>query len=103
MPASSADVAMNMTLFKSLLARMLRTLPTCAAHQRFPDDEAAENSLWSAPIRLKGSAENDRRDQNHAVRGRGGAECIPERRPVDVIEEILRQLALSLATLREES
>jgi HPt (histidine-containing phosphotransfer) domain-containing protein len=108
MPSIDAGIVQQMfgddiALFKSLLARMLRdfadlALPICVS----PDDETSRKQLMERTHKLKGSA--GMIGATRIMRFAGAAEvAFQECRPVDVIEEILRQLALSLTTLREES
>ena len=93
----------DMSLFKSLLARMLRefadlALPVCVS----PDDEPTRSQLKGRAHKLKGSA--GMIGATRIMRFAGAAEvALQEGRPADIVEEILRQLALALTTLREEA
>jgi PAS domain S-box-containing protein len=93
----------DLPLFKSLLARMLRdyadlALPICVS----PDDRATRSQLEQRTHKLKGSAGMIGAPQ--VMRLAGAAErALQECRPADIVEEILRQLALALTTLREEA
>jgi PAS domain S-box-containing protein len=93
----------DMTLFKSLLARLLREFADLALPSSVsPDDRSAWSLLTARTHKLKGSA--GMIGATRVMRFAGAAEAaLREHRPVDLIEEILRQLALTLITLREET
>ena len=109
-PMSSIDSAIvqqmfgdDLALFKSLLARMLRdyadlALPICVS----PDDQITRGELEGRTHKLKGSA--GMVGATKVMRLAGLAEAaLHERQPASSVEEILKQLALSLTTLCEES
>jgi CheY-like chemotaxis protein len=93
----------DMSLFKSLLSRVLRefadlALPFSVAS----DDEAARDQLKGRTHKLKGSS--GMIGATRIMRLAGAAEvALQDGRPADLIEEILRQLAQALTTLREEA
>jgi PAS domain S-box-containing protein len=110
-PMSSIDSAIvqqmfgdDLALFKSLLARMLRdyadlALPICVSS---PDDQTTRGQLEGRTHKLKGSA--GMIGATKVMRLAGAAEAaLHEHQPADSVEEILRQLALALTTLCEES
>jgi CheY-like chemotaxis protein/HPt (histidine-containing phosphotransfer) domain-containing protein len=109
-PMSSIDSAIvqqmfggDLVLFKSLLARMLRdyadlALPICVS----PDDQTTRGQLEGRTHKLKGSA--GMIGATKVMRLAGAAEAaLHGRQPADSVEAILRQLALALTTLCEES
>jgi PAS domain S-box-containing protein len=93
----------DLPLFKSLLARMLREfadlgLPVSVSS----DDQTTQSEIKARTHKLKGSA--GMIGATKIMRLAGAAEvALQERRPVDIIEGILTQLASALTTLREES
>jgi PAS domain S-box-containing protein len=93
----------DLSLFKSLLARMLRDFADLAlATPVAPDDPAARTEIKSRVHKLKGSA--GMIGATKIMRLAGAAEvALQECRPADVVEEVLRQLASALAALREEA
>ena len=108
MPSIDAGVVQQMfgddlSLFKSLLARMLRefadlALPIAVA----PDDRAARTQIQGRAHKLKGSA--GMIGATKVMRLAGAAEiALQECRPADVLEGILAQLALALTALREDT
>jgi HPt (histidine-containing phosphotransfer) domain-containing protein len=108
MPSIDAGVVQqmfgdDMSLFKSLLARMLRefadlALPIAVAS----GDQAARSEIQGRVHKLKGSA--GMIGATKVMRLAGATEiALQERRPADVVEEILAQLALALTALREDT
>jgi PAS domain S-box-containing protein len=93
----------DMTLFKSVLGRMLRdyadlSLPHCTSLS----DEAARRRLAARTHKLKGSA--GMIGANRIMRLAGAAEtALLKDGSLDAIEKILQQLASALSTLREEA
>ena len=93
----------DLSLFKSLLARMLRefadfALPTAVS----PDDQANHSGIKARAHKLKGSA--GMIGATAVMRLASAAEAaLQECRPVDIIEGVLTQLASALTTLREEA
>ena len=91
------------SLFKSLLARMLRdyadlALPISVS----PDDQTIRSRLQERTHRLKGSAGMIGATKVMLLAG-AAEEALQECRPVDTVEGILRQLSSALTTLREEA
>jgi CheY-like chemotaxis protein len=93
----------DMSLFKSLLARVLRDFADLALPISVsPDDEAARAQLKGRTHKLKGSS--GMIGATRIMRLAGAAEvALQDCRPPDLIEEILRQLAQALAALGEEA
>jgi len=93
----------DLPMFKSLLARMLRdfadlALPTSVS----ADDQSTRSEIKARTHKLKGSA--GMIGATKVMRLAGAAEvALQECRPADLVEEILKQLALALITLREEA
>jgi PAS domain S-box-containing protein len=93
----------DLTLFKSVLGRMLRdyadlSLPNCASL----NDEATRSELAARTHKLKGSA--GMIGANRIMRLAGAAEAaLLKDRSLDAIDNILQQLASALTTLREEA
>jgi len=93
----------DLSLFKSLLSRMLRdnselSLPLSVSL----DDEAACRHLKERTHKLKGSA--GMIGATHVMRFAGAAErALQEARPVDLVEGIFKKLAAALTTLGEEA
>jgi PAS domain S-box-containing protein len=93
----------DLSLFKSLLARMLRDyadleLPLSVS----PDDQTIRSQLMGRTHKLKGSA--GMLGATRVMQLAGAAEeALQECRPVDIVEGILGQLSLALTTLREEA
>jgi HPt (histidine-containing phosphotransfer) domain-containing protein len=108
MPSIDSGVVQQMfgddlPLFKSPLARVLRDFADLAAPIAISPNDLAGRSLTQARAhKLKGSA-----GVIGAVRVMqlaGAAEtALEEGRPVGVVEEIIRQLAIALTALREEA
>jgi PAS domain S-box-containing protein len=93
----------DLSLFKSLLARMLRdcadlALPICVS----PDDQTTRSQLQGRTHKLKGSAGMIGATKVMLLAG-AAEEALQECRPVDIVEGILRQLSSALTTLREEA
>jgi HPt (histidine-containing phosphotransfer) domain-containing protein len=93
----------DLPLFKSLLARVLRdyadlALPICVSR----DDPAIRSRLKARTHKLKGSAGVIGATRVMQLAG-AAEEALEECRPVELAEEILRQLAHALTTLREEA
>ncbi len=90
------------SLFKSVLARMLRdyadlALPICA-----PFDDAARSQLTARAHKLKGSA--GMVGATRIMRLAGAAEsALLQGRAAEVIARLLQQLAAALTTLREQA
>jgi PAS domain S-box-containing protein len=108
MPSIDAGVVQQMfgddlSLFKSLLARMLRefadlALPIAVA----PEDQSARSQLQGRTHKLKGSA--GMIGATKVMRLAGAAEiALQEGGPVEVVERILTQLAQALIALREDT
>ncbi|HXN08413.1 MAG TPA: response regulator, partial [Candidatus Acidoferrales bacterium] len=93
----------DLALFKSLLARVLRDFADLALPISVsPEDPITRRELKRRTHKLKGSAGVI--GATTIMRLAGAAEeAIEECRPVDIVEGILRQLALALTTLREEA
>jgi CheY-like chemotaxis protein/HPt (histidine-containing phosphotransfer) domain-containing protein len=93
----------DFTLFKSLLARVLREFADLALPISLsPEDPIARSELRARTHKLKGSAGVI--GATNVMRLAGEAEhALEEGRAVDVVEAILMQLALALITLREET
>ena len=93
----------DLALFKSLLARVLREFADLALPISVsPEDLSARSELKARTHKLKGSAGVI--GATTIMRLAGEAEqAIDECRSVDIVEEILRQLALALTALREEA
>jgi CheY-like chemotaxis protein/HPt (histidine-containing phosphotransfer) domain-containing protein len=93
----------DLTLFKSVLGRMLRdyadfSLPICVSF----DDEATRSQFVARTHKLKGSA--GMIGATRVMRLAGAAEAaLLKDRSLGVIEGILQQLASALTTLREEA
>jgi PAS domain S-box-containing protein len=93
----------DLTLFKSVLGRMLReyadlSLPNCISL----DDEASRTLLAARAHKLKGGA--GMIGANRIMRLAGAAETtLLKDRSLGAIETILQQLASALTTLREEA
>ena len=93
----------DLSMFKSLLARMLRdfadlALPTSVS----PDNQTTRSEIKARTHKLKGSA--GMIGATKVMRLAGAAEvALEESRPADLVEGILRQLATALTTLREEA
>jgi PAS domain S-box-containing protein len=93
----------DLTLFKSLLGRMVRdyadlSLPNCTSL----NDEAARSQFAARTHKLKGSAAM--LGANRIMRLAGAAEtALLKDRSLGAIEKILQQLAAALTTLREEA
>jgi PAS domain S-box-containing protein len=93
----------DLTLFKSVLGRMLRdytdlSLPVCVSF----NDEATRSQLAARTHKLKGSA--GMIGATRIMRLAGAAEAaLLQERSSDAIEKILEQLASALTTLREEA
>jgi PAS domain S-box-containing protein len=93
----------DLSLFKSLLARMLRdyadlALPISVS----PDDQTIRSQLQGRTHKLKGSAGMIGATKVMLLAG-AAEEALQECRPVDIVEGILRQLSSALTTLREEA
>jgi PAS domain S-box-containing protein len=108
MPSIDAGVVQQMfgddlSLFKSLLARMLRefadlALPVAVAS----NDEGARSQIQGRAHKLKGSA--GMIGATKVMRLAGAVEiALQEGRPADIVERILTQLALELSVLRNDS
>jgi CheY-like chemotaxis protein len=93
----------DLSLFKSLLARMLRDYAEFALPQAVSQtDEAACQHLRGRVHKLKGSA--GMIGATLVMRLAGAVErALQEGRSADVIEGILRKLAAALCTLRDEA
>jgi PAS domain S-box-containing protein len=93
----------DLTLFKSVLGRMLRDFADLALPMCVPfDDEAARSQLTARTHKLKGSA--GMVGATRIMRLAGAAEsALLQDRPVEAIEKLLQQLASALITLREEA
>jgi HPt (histidine-containing phosphotransfer) domain-containing protein len=93
----------DLSLFKSLLARMLRDYAEFALPQAISlDDQAACEYLRGRAHKLKGSA--GMIGATMVMRLAGAVErALQEKRSADVVEGILKKLAASLCTLREEA
>jgi CheY-like chemotaxis protein len=93
----------DLTLFKSVLGRMLRdyadlSLPNCTPL----NNEAARSQFAARTHKLKGSA--GMLGANRIMRLAGAAEtALLKDRSLDAIGKILQQLAAALTTLREEA
>jgi PAS domain S-box-containing protein len=93
----------DLTLFKSVLSRLLRDYadlagPSCISL----NDKAARNHLAARTHKLKGSA--GMIGANRVMRLAGAAEAaLLKDRSLGAIERTLQQLAAALATLREEA
>jgi HPt (histidine-containing phosphotransfer) domain-containing protein len=93
----------DLALFKSLLARVLRDFADLALPISVsPDDPITRSELKARTHKLKGSAGVIGATTIMRLAGEA-EEAIEESRPVDVVEGILRRLALALTTLREEA
>jgi PAS domain S-box-containing protein len=93
----------DLTLFKSVLGRMLRDFADLALPIDAPfDDEATRSQLTARTHKLKGSA--GMVGATRIMRLAGAAEsALLQARPADVIEKLLQQLASALTTLRDEA
>jgi PAS domain S-box-containing protein len=93
----------DLTLFKSLLGRMLREFADLALPKSVSsDDQPTRSEIKARTHKLKGSA--GMIGATKVMRLAGAAEAaLQESRPVDIIEGILTQLASALTTLREEA
>jgi len=93
----------DLALFKSLLARVLRDFADLALPISVsPEDSTSLSTLKGRTHKLKGSAGVI--GATAIMRLAGEAEAaIEESRAADVVEAILRQLAVALTTLREEA
>jgi CheY-like chemotaxis protein len=108
MPSIDAGIVQQMfgddlTLFKSLLARLLQeytdlTVPVCIS----ADDQTLRAQLTGRVHKLKGSA--GMIGATDIMRLAGATEkALNQGRPVDAVEGLLRQLAAALTTLTEET
>jgi CheY-like chemotaxis protein len=108
MPSIDAGIVQQMfgddlTLFKSLLVRLLEeytdlAVPVCVS----ADDQTLRAELTGRTHKLKGSA--GMIGATDIMRLAGATEkALNQGRPVDAIEELLRQLAVALTTLNEEA
>jgi HPt (histidine-containing phosphotransfer) domain-containing protein len=107
MPSIDASVVQQMfgddlSMFKSLLTRMLRDYADLALPISVSaDDQASGSELTARTHKLKGSA--GMIGASGIMRLAGAAErALLELAPVEIVEGILRQLAVALTTLREE-
>jgi HPt (histidine-containing phosphotransfer) domain-containing protein len=93
----------DLTLFQSLLGRMLREFADLALPKSVSsDDQPTRSEIKARTHKLKGSA--GMIGATKVMRLAGAAEAaLQESRPVDIIEGILTQLASALTTLREEA
>jgi signal transduction histidine kinase/DNA-binding response OmpR family regulator/HPt (histidine-containing phosphotransfer) domain-containing protein len=93
----------DLSLFKSLLARMLRDYSDFALPIEVAlDDDLACRQLKARAHKLKGSA--GMIGATNVMRFAGAAErALQDSRPADVVEGILKKLAAALTTLREEA
>ncbi len=93
----------DLSLFKSLLARMLRDYSDFALPIEVAlDDDLACRQLKARSHKLKGSA--GMIGATNVMRFAGAAErALQDSRPADVVEGILKKLAAALTTLREEA
>jgi HPt (histidine-containing phosphotransfer) domain-containing protein len=93
----------DLSLFKSLLARMLREFADLALPIALPsDDHNARSEIQGWAHKLKGSA--GMIGATKVMRLAGATEiALQERRPADIVEGILAQLALALTALREDT
>jgi len=93
----------DLALFNSLLARILNEYADLALPVRVSsDDEGSRMRLGARAHKLKGSA--GMIGATTIMRLAGATEAaIQESRPVDIVEELLGQLATALTTLREEA
>jgi len=93
----------DLELFKSLLGRMLRDFADLALPSSVsPDDQATRTEIQLRAHKLKGSA--GMIGANKVMRLAGAAEvALREGRAGDSVEQILRQLAAALTTLRDEA
>ncbi|MGA2344214.1 MAG: response regulator, partial [Steroidobacteraceae bacterium] len=93
----------DLSLFKSLLARILRDYADFALPiEVAPDDELACRHLKARSHKLKGSA--GMIGATNIMRLAGAAErALQDSRPAEVVEGILKKLAAALTTLREEA
>jgi PAS domain S-box-containing protein len=93
----------DLPMFKSLLARMLREFADLALPISVsPDDRTARSEIQGRTHKLKGSA--GMIGATKVMRLAGAAEiALQESRPADIVEGILKQLALAITTLREEA
>jgi PAS domain S-box-containing protein len=93
----------DLSLFKSLLSRLLRDYADLALPVAvLPGDASAADELKRRAHKLKGSA--GMIGATHIMRFAGSAErALQEARSVDSIDAILKKLAAALTTLREES
>jgi len=93
----------DLKMFKTLLSRMLREFAELALpNSSSIDDRNARCALKARVHKLKGSA--GMVGANRVMRLAGAAEAaLGEDRPDDFVEDILRQLAFALTTLRDEA
>jgi PAS domain S-box-containing protein len=93
----------DLSLFKSLLARMLREYADFALPIDMPPgDQLTRSQIQGRAHKLKGSA--GMIGATRIMRLAGAIEvALQECRPADIVEEILKQLAAALSTLREET
>ncbi len=93
----------DLTLFKSLLGRILRDYADLSSPSSASlDDEATRSRLAARTHKLKGSA--GMIGANRVMRLAGAAEtALLKDRSLDAMGKILQQLAASLTTLREEA
>jgi CheY-like chemotaxis protein/HPt (histidine-containing phosphotransfer) domain-containing protein len=108
MPSVNVGVVQQMFggdlgLFRSVLTRMLREFAEFALPVSVSSaDQASRSLLQARSHKLKGSA--GMMGATRVMRLAGAAEeALCHSRPVEVIDEILRQLATALTTLREEA
>jgi CheY-like chemotaxis protein len=108
MPSIDAGVVQQMfgddlSLFKSLLARLLREFADLALPIAVtPEDQPGQSQIQGRAHKLKGSA--GMIGATKVMRLAGAAEiALQECRPVDIVEGILAQLALALTALREDT
>jgi CheY-like chemotaxis protein len=92
----------DLSLWKSLVPRMLRDFADLAVPFAVPNDETLRASLRGRTHKLKGSA--GMIGAIHVMRYAGAAErALADEQPTEVVEAILRQLAARLITLRDEA
>jgi HPt (histidine-containing phosphotransfer) domain-containing protein len=92
----------DLSLWTSLVPRMLRDFADLALPIAVPDDETLRASLRGRTHKLKGSA--GMIGAIHVMRYAGAAErALADAQPNDVVEAILRQLAARLIALRDEA
>jgi signal transduction histidine kinase/CheY-like chemotaxis protein len=93
----------DFVLFKSLLVRVLREYPDLAKPVSVSRDDPNSRSLLKGRThKLKGSAGMIGATKIMHLAG-AAEQALEESRPVEIVEEILRQLASALTTLNEEA